>query len=79
MMKPRKKPTAGAMPCAMRRIDYVRLVVDDGGTRAEVVGVGFRLPTTRRVPLRYAAELVSSGTPLVTRHGSSRVVEVEGG
>jgi hypothetical protein len=75
-MKPRNKVTA----CAMRRIEYVRLVFDDDGAQAEVVGVGFRLPMTRPVPLRYAAELVRGGVPLVARHSESRrAVESAGG
>jgi hypothetical protein len=64
----------------MRRIDYVRLIVDDVGTRAEVVGVGFRLPRTCPVPLSYAAQLISGGTPSVTRHlRSSAPFVAEGG
>jgi hypothetical protein len=75
----RMKPRNNASACAMRRIEYVRLVFDDDGTRAEVVGVAFRLPTTHRVPLGYAAELISRGTPLVTRYTqTSRVVTAEG-
>jgi hypothetical protein len=62
------KRTTRTTASPMRRIDYVRLIVDDVGTRAEVVGVGFRLPSTCPVPLSYAAELISGGTPSVTRH-----------
>ena len=66
--------------CAMRRIEYVRLVFDEDGAQAEVVGVGFRLPMTRPVPLRYAAELVRGGVPLVARHSEGRrAVEAAGG
>lgn len=66
-MKPRTKRTA----TAMRRIDYVRLFVGDGGTRAEVVGVGFRLPVSRPVPLSYASKLISEGMPSVAHHWQS--------
>jgi hypothetical protein len=66
-MKPRTKKTA----TAMRRIDYVRLFVEDCGTRAEVVGVGFRLPVSRPVPLSYASKLISEGMPSVAHHRQS--------
>ncbi len=56
----------------MRRIDYVRLFVDDGATRAEVVGVGFRLPVSRPVPLSYASKLISEGMPSVAHHRHRR-------
>jgi hypothetical protein len=50
----------------LRRIDWVRLF-DNGGTfRAEVVGVGFRLPVTYAIPLSLAADLIASGIPHVT-------------
>ena len=55
----------------MRRIDYVRLFVDDDGTRAEVVGVGFRLPVARPVPLSYVSKLISEGMPSVAHHRPS--------
>jgi hypothetical protein len=51
----------------LSRVDWVRLIEDDGSYRAEVVGVGFRLPVTRPVPLSLAAELIASGVPHVTR------------
>ena len=35
--------------------------------RAEAVGVGYRLPTTRPIPLSVAAALMAQGTPSVTR------------
>jgi hypothetical protein len=66
-MRPGTRMTA----TGMRRIDYVRLVVDDDGTRAEVVGVGFRLPTSSPVPLSYAAKLISEGMPSVAQHRES--------
>jgi hypothetical protein len=51
----------------LRRVDFVRFVVDHDEVRAEAVGVGYRLPTTRRIPLSVAAALLSHGTPSITR------------
>ena len=36
-------------------VDFVRLIVDEDGTTAEVTGVTHRLPRTIRVPLRTAS------------------------
>ena len=55
----------------LSRVDWVRLLDDGGCFRAEVVGVGFRLPVTRAIPLSLAAELIASGVPHVTRMASS--------
>ena len=52
----------------LRRVDWVRLIVDDDQVRAEATGVGFRLPVTRRIPLTVAASLLAGGTPCVTIH-----------
>ena len=46
-----------------RRIECVRLVVDEDGTTAEVTGVTHRLPRTIRVPLRTATALIEAGVP----------------
>jgi hypothetical protein len=51
----------------LRRVDWVRLVVDRDSVRAEAVGVGYRLPTSRPIPLPVAAALIAGGTPSVTR------------
>jgi hypothetical protein len=51
----------------LRRVDWVRLVVDHDSVRAEAVGVGYRLPTSRPIPLPVAAALIAGGTPSVTR------------
>jgi hypothetical protein len=50
----------------LRRVDWVRLLDDGGRFRAEVVGVGFRLPVTYPIPLSLAADLIASGVPHVT-------------
>jgi hypothetical protein len=51
----------------LSRVDWVRLIDDGGSYRAEVVGVGFRLPVTRPISLSLAADLIASGVPHVTR------------
>ena len=50
----------------LRRVDWVRLVVDRDVVRAEVTGTGFRLPVSRPIPLSVAAHLIASGTPSVS-------------
>lgn len=57
----------------LRRVDWVRLLVDDDRVGAEAVGVGFRLPTTCPISLSVAARLIESGVPHVTRHLGTRV------
>jgi hypothetical protein len=54
-----------ALAVGMCRVDYVRLLVGDDRVRAELVGVGYRLPTAREVPLAYATGLIREGTPSV--------------
>lgn len=51
----------------LRRVDWVRLVVDHDAVRAEAVGVGYRLPAARPIPLSVAAALMAAGTPSVMR------------
>jgi hypothetical protein len=51
----------------LRRVDWVRFVVDQDDVRAEAVGVGYRLPSTRPIPLSVAAALLAQGTPSITR------------
>lgn len=50
----------------LRRVDWVRMFVGRGQLRAEAVGIGFRLPATRSIPLATAASLIAGGTPYVT-------------
>jgi hypothetical protein len=57
----------GLRRVGLRRVDWVRLLVDEDEVRAEAVGVGFRLPTTCPIPLSLATELIAMGTPSVTR------------
>ena len=51
----------------LRRVDWVRFVVEHDAVRAEAVGVGYRLPAARPIPLSVAAELLAQGTPSITR------------
>jgi hypothetical protein len=51
----------------LRRVDWVRFVVGHDAVRAEAVGVGYRLPVARPIPLSVAAALLAQGTPSVTR------------
>jgi hypothetical protein len=51
----------------LRRVDWIRFVVEKDDVLAEAVGVGYRLPVSRPIPLSVAAELLAQGTPSVTR------------
>jgi hypothetical protein len=55
------RPSVSAL--GFRRVEFVRLIVGDQGTTAEVVGVTHRLPHTIRVPLRTAQALIDAGVP----------------
>jgi hypothetical protein len=46
-----------------RRVECVRLIVDEDGTTAEVTGVTHRLPRTIQIPLHIANELIEAGVP----------------
>jgi hypothetical protein len=60
-----------------RRVEFVRLIVDEDGTTAEVTGVTHRLPRTIRVPLRTATALIEAGVP--TRVEARRQTQVQRG
>jgi hypothetical protein len=63
----------------LRRVDWVRLVVDHDSVSAEAVGVGYRLPASRPIPLPVAAALIAGGTPSVTRTFGDRPVDAARG
>jgi hypothetical protein len=65
----KEQPSAAGL----RRVDWVRFVVDHDAVRAEAVGVGYRLPAARPIPLSVAAALLAEGTPSVTRRLDSSV------
>ena len=51
----------------MRRVSWVRIVLDDRGVHCDVLGVAHRLPTSRPVSLDTALALASRGVPTVVR------------
>ena len=51
----------------MRRVSWVRILLDDTGVHCELMGVGHRLPNVRRVSLDTALALAASGVPTVVR------------
>jgi len=64
-----------ASRAGLRRVDWVRLVVDHGHVQAEAVGIGFRLPVTRPITLSLAATLIASGIPHVSCYFDDRAAE----
>jgi hypothetical protein len=56
-----------ASAAGLRRVDWVRFLVDQDAVRAEAVGVAYRLPVACPIPLSVASALVARGTPSVTR------------
>lgn len=64
-----------ARDIGFRRVDWVRVFVDNGHMRAEAVGIGFRLPAVCSIPLATAATLIAGGTPHVTHVSSPQLAE----
>jgi hypothetical protein len=56
-------PHRSVSALGFRRVQYVRLLVDEDGTTAEVTGITHRLPRTIRVPLHTAISLIDAGVP----------------
>jgi hypothetical protein len=54
-----------------RRLNWVRVIVEPDGVRAEAVGIRYRLPAVVPISLRLAAELAREGTPLVVLRQAS--------
>ena len=71
---PASRRQSAANRAGLRRVDWVRLSVDDTDVRvrAEVMGVGHRLPVVCPVPLSVAADLIAAGTPSVVRRLDAR-------
>ena len=76
-------PKAAATPTVtasvdtgMRRVSWVRIVLDDHGPRCQVLGVGHRLPNARPISLDTALALAAAGVPTVVRsvNGSDRLL-----
>ena len=57
----------------MRRLSWLQVVVDGETSRAEVHGLGHRLPCVREVSLTTAAELAAEGLPVVVSRAPRRV------
>ena len=51
----------------LRRVTWVRITLDDEGTRCLVHGIGHRLPVTRPISLDTALALAAAGVPTVVR------------
>jgi hypothetical protein len=66
-------PMSWMSAVGLRRVDWVRLLVDDDHVGAEAVGVGYRLPATCPISMAVATRLIESGVPHVTRHLGTRV------
>ena len=76
-------PKAGlskAVATGMRRVSWVRIVLDDSGAHCSLIGVGHRLPNVRPVSLDTALALAASGVPTVVRSadGASEKLLVTG-
>jgi hypothetical protein len=56
-----------AVDTGMRRVSWVRIVVDGTATHCEVLGVGHRLPNAHPVSLETALALAAGGVPTVVR------------
>ena len=67
-----KLPQRSVSALGFRRVEFVRLLVDEDGTAAEVTGITHRLPRTIRVPLHTAIALIDAGVPkrVEARHQS---------
>jgi hypothetical protein len=51
----------------LRRINWVRVIIDRNGVRAEAVGIRHRLPAVVPISVAMAASLARKGVPLVVR------------
>lgn len=63
----------------MRRVSWVRILVDDHGPHCEVHGVGHRLPNAHRVSLETALALAAGGVPTVVRSADGECFRVLSG
>ena len=61
----------GKAGTGLRRIHWVRVLVDGDNTRAEAIGLAHRRPATVPISLRMASRLAASGVPMVVRHLAS--------
>ena len=62
----------GPAVAGLRRVHWVRIILSRGrDARAEVVGMGHRLPAVRPVSLATATSLAANGVPTVVLKTSS--------
>ena len=47
----------------LQRVNWVRILVQEQGTRCQVAGIAHRRPVLRTVPLRTATALMAAGVP----------------
>lgn len=59
----------------MKRIGWVRIVVDGDDCRAEVHGLAHRLPRTVRVAMATASSLAAEGVPLLVHRTATTATE----
>ena len=64
---PAGRAAAARAETGMRRVSWVRIVLDDQGAHCQAVGVGHRLPITRPITLETALTLAATGVPTVVR------------
>ena len=60
-------PHRSVSALGFRRVEFVRLLVDEDGTTAEVTGITHRLPRTIRVPLHTAHRVDRCRRPETSR------------
>jgi hypothetical protein len=70
-----KAARAKSVETGMRRVSWVRIVLDGPETRCEVHGVGHRFPSVRRVSLDTALALSARGVPTVVRSADRAAAE----
>ena len=56
-------PHRSVSALGFRRVEFVRVLVDEDRITAEVTGITHRLPRTIRVPLHTAIALIDAGVP----------------
>ncbi len=64
---PLRTVSGAAVETGMRRVSWVRILLDEGGAHCEVHGVGHRFPSVHQVSLETALALATRGVPTVVR------------
>jgi hypothetical protein len=68
----------GAPRTGLRRVSWVRIVVDGTGAHCQAFGVGHRRPSVRPVSLDTAVALAAAGVPTVVRSAHEAPVQAVG-